>query len=190
MRFAEDGEILVKSPGRMAGYYKEPELNAAAFTADGYFHTGDPGALNADGLLRITGRKKEIFKTAKGKYVAPAPIESRLIAHPMVEMAMVSGVGQPAPYAVLVLDEALRPRLDNRAVRDSVDVALTTLLKDVNGQLASHERLQLFVVAREAWSIENEFLTPTMKIKRRRIEASVAPLVAAWYTQTAAVVWS
>jgi long-chain acyl-CoA synthetase len=188
-RLADDGEILVKSPGRMAGYYKEPELNEAAFTADGYFHTGDLGVLNAEGLLRITGRKKELFKTAKGKYVAPVPIENRLIAHPMVEMAMVSGVGQPAPYAVLVLDEALRPQLGDVATRERVNQSLTALLHQVNEQLAPHEQLRLLVVAREPWSIENGQLTPTMKIKRSRIEA-VSAQVADWYARTDAVVWA
>ena len=190
MRFGDDGEILVKSPGRMAGYYKEPELNAEAFTEDGFFHTGDLGELNADGLLRITGRKKELFKTAKGKYVAPAPIESRLVAHPMVELAMVSGLGQPAPYAVLVLDEALRPRLVDAALREQVQAALTELLHRVNEQVASHERLQLLVVAREPWSIDNGCLTPTMKIKRSRIEASVAHQVQGWFEQPAPVIWA
>jgi long-subunit acyl-CoA synthetase (AMP-forming) len=89
-RLAEDGEILVKSPGRMAGYYKEPALTAESITADGYFKTGDLGRYDEQGLLQLTGRKKELFKTAKGKYVAPAPIEGRLAAHPMVEMALVA----------------------------------------------------------------------------------------------------
>ncbi len=110
-RIGDDGEVLIKAPGQLVGYYKQPELYAESFTADGYFRTGDLGELRADGQLRITGRKKELFKTAKGKYVAPAPIENRLNAHPMVELSLVSGVGQPAPYAVVVLDEHLRKRV-------------------------------------------------------------------------------
>jgi long-chain acyl-CoA synthetase len=190
VRIGDDGEILIKSPGRMAGYYKEPALNAEAFTEDGFFHTGDLGTYNADGLLRLTGRKKELFKTAKGKYVAPAPIENRLNAHPMVELAMVSGVGQPAAYAVVVLDETLRPRLADAELRARVDAELTELLHRVNEDLASHERLQMLVVAAEPWSIDNGCLTPTMKIKRSRIEAVVAPQVAGWFEQPAAVVWA
>ena len=120
-RIADDGEVLVKSPGQMAGYYKQPELNAECFTADGFFRTGDLGRLDAAGQLVLTGRKKELFKTAKGKYVAPAPIENMLNAHPMVELSMVSGLGQPAAYAVVVLDEHLRPRLADDAVRAGVD---------------------------------------------------------------------
>ncbi len=117
IRIADDGEILIKSPGQLAGYYKRPDLDAESFTGDGFFRTGDLGERRADGQLRIIGRKKEIFKTAKGKYVAPAPIENCLSSHPMVELAMVSGVGQPAPYAVLVIAEQLRPSLKDPAVR-------------------------------------------------------------------------
>ncbi|MDE2565018.1 MAG: AMP-binding protein [Burkholderiales bacterium] len=189
-RLAEDGEILIRSPGQMLGYYKQPGLTAESFTEDGYFRTGDLGEYDAQGLLKLTGRKKELFKTAKGKYVAPAPIENRLNAHPMVELSMVSGSGRPAPYAVLVLDEALRPRLADAAVRAEVEPALAQLLAEVNDGLASHERLQALVVAREPWSIANGCLTPTMKIKRSRIEATVAEAVDAWYAAPGPVVWA
>ena len=189
-RIADDGEVLVKSPGQMAGYYKQPELNAECFTADGFFRTGDLGRLDAAGQLVLTGRKKELFKTAKGKYVAPAPIENTLNAHPMVELSMVSGLGQPAAYAVVVLDEHLRPRLADDAVRAGVDSALRALLASVNEALASHEQLQMLVVAREPWSMEAGTLTPTMKIKRGRIEASVAGAVDQWYASGAPVVWA
>jgi long-chain acyl-CoA synthetase len=189
-RIANDGEVLVKSPGQMAGYYKLPELNAESFTEDGYFRTGDLGRYNDNGLLVLTGRKKELFKTAKGKYVAPAPIENRLNAHPMMEMAMVSGVGQEAPYAVLVLAETLRPQLDDEAVRAQVEASLGALLTEVNLDLAPHERLRMLVVAREPWSIENGQLTPTMKIKRSRIEASVAAQVDGWFGTPGPVLWA
>ena len=108
VRLDEDGEILIKSPGALVGYYKRPDLNAQCFTEDGFFRTGDLGEQRPDGQLRITGRKKELFKTSKGKYVAPAPIENRLNAHPMIEQSMVSGVGQPAPYAMVMLNEYLQ----------------------------------------------------------------------------------
>ena len=99
VRLADNGEILIKSPGQFSGYHNRPELNAQCFTEDGFFRTGDSGERNAEGLLKVTGRVKEPFKTAKGEYVAPAPIENRLNAHPMVEQSLVSGVGQRAPYA-------------------------------------------------------------------------------------------
>ena len=188
VRISEEGEILIKSPGQFSGYYKQPELTAESFTPDGFFRTGDLGERRPDGLLRITGRAKELFKTAKGKYVAPAPIENRLNAHPMVEMSMVSGVGQPAAFAVLMLAEDLRPRLGDAAVRASVEAALAQLLKDVNRELADYEKLHALVVAREPWSIENGLLTPTMKLKRARIEAAIEGEVNAWYSR-GGVVW-
>ena len=190
VRLAEDGEILIKSPGGMVGYFKEPELTAASFTEDGFFRTGDLGERNAAGLLKLTGRKKELFKTAKGKYVAPAPIENRLNAHPMVELALVSGLGQPAPYAMVVLDENLRPRLGDAALRSRIDGELAQLLRDVNEGAAKHEQLQFLVVAREPWTIDNGCLTPTMKIKRSRIEAMVAGSVDRWYQQPGPVLWA
>jgi long-subunit acyl-CoA synthetase (AMP-forming) len=188
-RIADDGEILVRSPGRFSGYYKQPELTAESFTDDGFFHTGDLGEQRADGLLRITGRKKELFKTTKGKYVAPAPIENRLNAHPMVEMAIVSGPGQPAPFAAVVLAEDLRPRLAEAATRGEVERALGALLDGVNRTLADHERLHCLVVAREPWTIDNGMLTPTMKLKRARIEQALAPQVETWY-RSRGVVWA
>jgi long-chain acyl-CoA synthetase len=190
VRIAEDGEILIRSPGQLAGYYKRPDLDRESFTEDGFFCTGDLGSRRVDGLLRISGRKKELFKTAKGKYVAPAPIENRLNAHPMVELSIVSGPGQAAPYAVLVLDEQLRPKVRDAAVRLRVDVELARLLQEVNESLASYERLHVLVVAREPWSVENGCLTPTMKIKRRSIEAELAPQVEAWYAEQGPVLWA
>ncbi|HET7526638.1 MAG TPA: AMP-binding protein [Burkholderiaceae bacterium] len=190
VKLSPDGEILIKSPGQFSGYYKQPELTAESFTEDGFFRTGDRGERRPDGLLKITGRTKELFKTAKGKYIAPAPIENRLNAHAMVELSLVSGVGQPAAYALVVLAEALRPRLGEADVRAQVQREMEQLLSDVNRTLADYEALQMIVVAREPWSIENGLLTPTMKIRRSRIEAAVQPLVDSWYAQRARVLWA
>ncbi len=190
-RLAEDGEILVLSPGRMKGYYKDPELTAESWTADGYFKTGDLGAYDERGLLQLTGRKKELFKTAKGKYVAPAPIEGRLAAHPMVELALVAGSGHPAAHAMVLLNEMLRPRIASEpALRAEVESELAALLDTVNAAVASHEHLQFIVVAKEPWTMANGCLTPTMKIRRSRIESSVAEAVAGWYDKTGPVVWA
>ena len=102
-RISEEGEIQLKSPGDMVGYYKAPELTAECYTEDGYFKTGDRGEYTKDGLLRITGRVKELFKTSKGKYVAPVPIENLLNSDSLVELSCVSGVGRPACFAVVQL---------------------------------------------------------------------------------------
>lgn len=189
-RISEEGEIQIKSPGKLVGYYKRPDLDAEVFTADGYFRTGDQGEIRPDGQLKITGRLKELFKTAKGKYVAPAPIENKLNAHPMIESSMVSGVGQQASYALVVLAEGMRPKLSDPAVRAEVEAAMTDLLKETNRGLADYEQMKMIVVAKEPWSIENGCLTPTMKIKRSRIEAAVSEKVDAWYAGRGSVVWA
>jgi long-chain acyl-CoA synthetase len=189
-RLDEDGEILIKSPGTMKGYYKQPELDAEVFTADGFFRTGDLGETLPDGQLKLTGRKKELFKTAKGKYVAPAPIENMINESPMVELSMVSGVGQPSAYAIVVPAEGLRPKLSDPAVRAEFEAEMKSVLQRVNAKVADYEQLSKIVVAKEPWSIDNGQLTPTMKIKRNRIEAKVEPQVEAWYATKGSVIWA
>jgi long-subunit acyl-CoA synthetase (AMP-forming) len=190
VRLSPEGEILIKSPGQFSGYYRQPELTAESFTEDGFFRTGDLGEQTDDGLLKVTGRIKELFKTAKGKYVAPVPIENALNANPIVESSIVSGVGQPSPYAMVVLAEQLRPQVGDPAVRGRVQGELELLLQNVNRGLADHHQLRMIVVAREPWSIENGCLTPTMKIRRSRIEASVAAHVEGWYAAPGPVLWA
>lgn len=194
VRIADDGEVLIKSPGQFSGYYKQPELTAESFTADGYFRTGDLGERRADGLLRLTGRKKELFKTAKGKYVAPAPIENLINASGLVESCLVGGLGRAAPYALVVLAEELRARLSDDAQRAAARIELqqrlSALLDRVNARLQGHERLQMIVVAREPWTIDNGCLTPTMKIRRARIEQASEAAVEGWYASGQRVVWA
>ena len=190
VRISDEGEILIKSPGQMVGYYKRPDLDAESFTADGFFKTGDLGSRRPDGQLKITGRLKELFKTSKGKYVAPAPIENLLNAHPMIELSMVSGSGFESAYALVVLAEDMRPKLKQSDVRSEVEKALADLLAEVNQGIADYERLKMLVVASEPWSIENGCLTPTMKIKRSRIEYAVQHQLDNWYASRSNVIWS
>ncbi|MEN9376138.1 MAG: hypothetical protein RL710_1295, partial [Pseudomonadota bacterium] len=171
------------------GYYKRPDLDAEVFTEDGYFRTGDKGERRSDGVLKLTGRVKEMFKTAKGKYVAPAPIENKFNANPLIEMTMVSGVGQVAAYAMVVLAEGIRPKVGDPAVRARVEKELTDLLKTINAGLADYEKIQMVVIAPQPWSIENGLLTPTMKIRRNRIESAVEAKIEAWYAQKGKVLW-
>jgi long-chain acyl-CoA synthetase len=189
-RISDAGEIQIKSPGQMVGYYKRPDLDAEVFTADGFFCTGDQGEYSADGQLKITGRLKELFKTGKGKYVAPAPIENKLNAHPMIESSMVSGVGQAASYALVVLAEDVRPKLKDPAFKAEVTEQMTTLLNETNKDLADYEKMQMVVIANEPWSIDNGCLTPTLKIKRAKIEAMVEPQVDKWFGGKEKVMWS
>jgi long-subunit acyl-CoA synthetase (AMP-forming) len=190
VRISEEGEVLIKSPGQMIGYFKRPDLDAECFTADGFFRTGDKGERRPDGLLKLTGRVKELFKTAKGKYVAPAPIENRINEHPLVELSCVSGVGQPAAYAMIVLAEDLRPKMKDPAVRAQVEKDLGQWLDDLNKELSTYEQLQMMVVLPEPWTIENGLLTPTMKLKRSRIEEHVQAKLEGWYSAGKKVVWA
>ena len=189
-RIADDSEILIQSPGQMVGYYRRPDLDAEAFTADGYFRTGDVGEYLPNGLLKITGRLKEIFKTSKGKYVAPAPIENHLNLHPMIDTAMVGGSGQAAPHAVVVLSEAWRAQVEHPEGRTQAEQALIQLRDSVNAGLASHERLCLMAVVADPWTVDNGCLTPTLKIRRARIEALYASQMPHWYATQRPVVWT
>lgn len=188
-RLSDEGEILVKSPGTMMGYFKEPDLTSNVFTEDGFLKTGDRGVIESTGHLRITGRVKELFKTSKGKYVAPAPIETKLLAHEMIEMACVSGSGKPQPLAMVVLSEDGRAAAKSAGKRESIAAALEAHRGAVNGNLDKHENLQIIVVVAEEWTIDNGKLTPTMKLKRGAIEDELEPLFEGWYDQGVSVVW-
>ena len=188
-RISESGEILVKSPGNMVGYYKQPEMTAECYTEDGYFKTGDRGEYSADGLLKITGRVKELFKTSKGKYVAPVPIENLLNSDSYIELACVSGPGRPACYAMLQLGEEWRDKADDATGRAGITAHLEKLLADINDQVEAYEQLQFLVVLRDQWDIGNNFLTPTLKIKRDVIEAAYEPFLDDWYASRQKVIW-
>jgi len=138
-RISNRGEIEVKSPATMLGYYKMDIVTVESFTQDGFLLTGDRGEIDAQNRLKITGRTKELFKTSKGKYVAPAPIENLLNADSHVELCCVSGVNQVSPYALIMLSETLRPNRNEPSVRKQVNEALENLLNSVNRQVDLHE---------------------------------------------------
>lgn len=188
-RIAGNGEVLVKSPGTMMGYFKDAEKTAEDLPADGFLRTGDMGEIDEQGRLKITGRVKELFKTGKGKYVAPVPVENRLGNHPMIEIACVTGVGLPQPFALVQLAPELRVKLADGAARETLRQELEALREQVNAELESHEQLEFLAVVREPWTMENGLLTPTMKIKRSAIEKRCLPRIDGWQAERAAVVW-
>lgn len=189
-RIGEDGEVLVKSPAQMSGYFKDPEKTAECYTEDGYFRTGDMGEIDESGRLRITGRVKDLFKTAKGKYVAPVPIENRLGSSPKIEVVCVCGANRSSTYGLVLLSEDSRAALANGSGdRTEIEQALTEKMHEVNTGLDPHERLQFMVVVKEPWTIENGFLTPTMKIRRNIIEEHYEPLADAWHEEGKPLVW-
>ncbi|NUU38993.1 AMP-binding protein [Pseudomonas sp. C2B4] len=179
-RIGDDNEILVKSPAQMLGYYKRPELTAESYTADGLFRTGDRGELDEQGRLRITGRVKELFKTAKGKYVAPVPIEAKLGNHPRVEASCVTGVGLVQPVALINVSPETRAALATADGRDKVATELEVFLGEVNAQFESHEQLGCLVVVAEPWTVANSLLTPTLKIRRNLIEERYQGQIEGW----------
>jgi len=189
-RLSDEGEILVKSPGCMVGYYKRPDLTAQAFTEDGYFRTGDCGHFEPNGMLKLTGRIKELFKTTKGKYVAPAPIESQLNNHPMIELSVVSGAGQSAACALVQLSEQHQAHRQDPALREQIELELARLLEETNATLNDHEQLRMMVVMNVPWTIDNGRLTGTLKIKRSAIEASIRQSLDGWYAQPGQVLWA
>ncbi|WP_244817676.1 AMP-binding protein [Caballeronia sp. Lep1P3] len=174
-----DGEIQLKGPTMMLGYYKQPELTAESTTPDGFFRTGDRGELDEIGRLRITGRVKEIFKTSKGKYVAPAAIENRL-NHAKVEAVCVTGPGHAQPFALLHVAAAARAELGDEAAREALRTQMQALLDGANAGLEDHEKLDFVVLVKDAWTADNGLLTPTMKIRRGAIEARYLPLAGKW----------
>jgi long-chain acyl-CoA synthetase len=188
-RIGENGEVLVKSPGQMMGYYKLPELTAESYTPDGFFKTGDMGEIDGEGRLKITGRVKELFKTSKGKYVAPVPIENRLNNHPSIEAVCVTGVGQPQPFALVMLSVDAQRHFDDSMHRATLDREFAELLERVNAELEDHEQLDYLAVVRDQWTMDNGFLTPTMKIKRNIIESRYEPQATRWAKARQKVVW-
>ncbi|AXQ30138.1 AMP-binding acetyl-CoA synthetase [Solimonas sp. K1W22B-7] len=188
-RIDDNGEILVRSPGNMMGYYKDPEKTAADLSADGWFRTGDMGQIDAAGYLKITGRVKELFKTAKGKYVAPVPIENQLANHPAIEAVCVTGSGQPQPFALLLLSPEARAQADAGG-RETLTTEFRSLLGDLNGRLEDHEQLDYLVVVAEPWTMDNGFLTPTMKIRRNVIEQRYLGQAETWASARNEVLWS
>ena len=183
-------EIQMRSGATMLGYFNDPALTAAAFTADGWLRTGDKGVIEADGSLRVTGRVKELFKTSKGKYVAPAPIEDRLVGHPALDACCVVGANFPQPFAMAMLNADAAGRAAQPGGRAALEDALTNHLLSVNHDLDPHERLEALVLMTQPWTVDNGLVTPTFKVRRNLLEARFEPSFDAWTTAGRAIVWA
>jgi long-chain acyl-CoA synthetase len=185
----ETDEIQVTSPGTMLGYYREPEQTRNAFTPDGWLRTGDKGVLDAEGGLRISGRVKDIFKTGKGKYVAPAPIEDRLVMHSAVEACCVTGANLGQPLALLMLNLEAAQRAADAEARRALEESLAAHLRAINAQLDPHERLDCLVVVSQPWTVESGLITPTFKVRRNRVEDVYATHYERWVVERRPVIW-
>lgn len=184
-KLSDEGEMRIKSPSLMKGYYKEPELTADAFDEEGYLKTGDKAEKDKDGYVSIVGRVKDQFKTDKGKYVSPAPIEMMLLANQDIEQACVVGMGIPQPIALVVLSAAGKAKS-----KEDIALSLSNSINQVNPDLESYEKLEKAVIMKGDWTIENGLLTPTLKVKRNEVEKIHLPKYPTWYhTQAGVVIW-
>jgi len=187
VKIAEDGEILCKGPNVMVGYYKDPEKTAKVIE-NGYFHTGDKGEIDGDGFLKITGRKKEIFKTSGGKYISPALLENEMKQSLFIEQILVVGEGQKMPAAIIqpnfgyIMEWADRNLLlglnTNEAIISDKEV-IEKIQKEIdkgNKNFGHWEKIKRFELTPDVWSVENGLLTPTMKPKRAIIIKKYADL--------------
>ena len=188
-RVSPEGEVQIAGPMNMIGYFRNPELTRQAFTSDGYFKTGDRGQLDLAGRLRLVGRLKEEFKTAKGKFVVPARIEELLSFSTLFESVAIFGAGMTLPFALAVLAPAKRQECAEASGRAAVERELVALLEQVNSQLEQYERLRFLAISFEPWTTQNGFLTPTLKVRRPALEQRFSPEYKAWERQGRKVVW-
>lgn len=164
LKIASDDEIMVRGKGLFSGYYKNDIATKEAFDKEGWLHTGDIGSIDSEGYLTIQGRKKDTFKTAKGKFVAPVPIEKKLFEYSRVEMMCLIGSGLPAPILLVVPHNF--PNFD----RERYERTTKRVIAKMNTELESHEQIKGVLMIKEPWSIDNGILTPTLKIKRHVLE--------------------
>lgn len=182
VRLGEHQEVQVRNAAAMLGYYKEPELTREMFTPDGFMRTGDEGSIDAEGYLTITGRTKDIFKTSKGKYVVPAPIELRLASENEIEFCCVTGTSLPQPIALVTLSEGGKV-----LPRETLLSLLGEKRLAINATLDAHEQLEKIIVITDAWTPDNDMLTPTFKLKRNEIERAYKDQMEDWYADPAPV---
>ncbi len=178
------GEIIMRNPWMMTGYYKDEEKTKEV-VRDGWIHTGDQGHLDKDGYLCITGRVKDTFKSAKGKYIIPAPIEWRFSKNPFIENIAVVGLGIPQPIALINLSD-----IGKAANKQEVENSLDGHLVEVNNALVTYQKVNSIIIIGEEWNIDNNILTPTMKIKRNELNRRYQNQYESWHDQPEKVIWS
>lgn len=184
VRFTDEQEILTRHNALMMGYYKEPELTAQVITSDGYLKTGDQGALDKEGFLTITGRVKDQFKTDKGKYISPAPMETRLQKNTDIEQVCVVGMGIPQPIALIQLS-----LLGKAKSKEEIIKSISQSINDINPTVEHYEQLKKAVIMKEDWTVVNGLVTPTLKVKRNEVEKIHLPKYPEWYKTEGTVIW-
>jgi len=168
-------ELLMKAPWNTVGYYKEPIMTQELYK-DGWLATGDMASVDEEGYISIIGRVKDMFKSAKGEYIVPTPIEGMLAVNPIIEQVCVVGTGLPQPVALVVLSD-----IGNKTNQEQLRSIFEEMIKRVNPHFKNYEHLKKLVVVKEPWSVENNMLTPTLKIKRNMIEKHYQGQLEKWF---------
>jgi long-chain acyl-CoA synthetase len=180
----DSGEICMKAEWNMLGYFKEPDMTHEVIDEEGWLHTGDVGEVDEDGYLYITGRVKDMYKTSKGEYVAPAQIESGFSNNSFVDQICVVGQGLPQPVALVVLSEKAGSLADQK-----VEESLIHTVNSLNPTLKPYERIRKVVIVSNSWTVENNMMTPTLKLKRNIIEKQYGPSLEDWFEREQIVIW-
>lgn len=182
-RIASDGEIQIATPCDFVGYYKSDAPRSEHFEGE-FLKTGDRGEVGPRGHLKITGRTKDLFKTSKGKYIAPSPIETKFGAYPYFEALCVVGSNQPTPLLLATLHPEVKARPREQLVKD-----LTGVVEAVNAKLEHHEHLSKVVIVNDPWTVDNGLVTPSMKVKRGAVEAKYGSRITEWGEAKDTVLW-
>jgi len=183
-KLSPEGEICILNDCLMKGYYKNPEDTAEVFDKDGYLKTGDIGEYDHDGYLTITGRAKDQFKTDKGKYISPAPIELELSKNPNIEQICIVGMGIPQPILLIVPSAEA-----NNKSKEDLSENIIKAIQSINPTLDKHEKIEKAVIMKEDWTVENGLMTPTLKIKRSQVEKIHMPMYKDWFDSEDKVVF-
>jgi long-chain acyl-CoA synthetase len=176
IKLSPEGEICIKNNCLMKGYYKAPEITASVFDEEGFFKTGDIGEYDHDGFLTITGRVKDQFKTDKGKYISPAPIELKMSVNKDIDQICLVGTGIPQPIALITLSE-----LGKAKSKESLCAGLIETVNQINPHFEKHERIEKIIIMKEDWNVDNGLTTPTLKVKRNDIEKIHQQFYKSWF---------
>lgn len=183
-KLSSEGEICILNNCLMKGYYKNPEDTASSFDEEGYLKTGDIGEYDHEGFLTITGRVKDQFKTDKGKYISPAPIELELSKNPNIEQICIVGMGIPQPILLVVLTTESK-----KTDRQELSENFIKMIKSINPSLEKHEKIEKVIIMKEDWTVENGLITPTLKVKRNQVEKIHMPMYKSWFDSKEKVIF-
>jgi len=183
-KLSPQGELCIKNDCLMTGYFKEPNITASVFTEDGYLKTGDLAEYDHDNYLTITGRVKDQFKTDKGKYISPAPIELELSKNGDIEQICIVGTGIPQPIALVT-----QSQLGNAKNKQEFSNSLLASVQEINLKLEKHEKIAKVIVMKEDWTVDNGLVTPTLKVKRNNIEKIHQEFYKTWFEHEDIVIY-